>query len=544
MLMQKLLIIGGFASIFILGFTPLEIFAEGKTDTFGVLSLTGFMAQIQAEEDKPRIRFIPEVNMMVEASVYASNQLDYKSRIQRLIQMDILRYRDISLGLEFNEATILGGPGYSSDEPYNLRYRLKYLNLRCDGKERSYSLFYKHTCVNGIERLGAERGWDVVGLELETKNMRLGYKNDGIKFDPQKEFEFLSRFGYAVFFAKTVVERDPEAEAIGEFSLRWDILRYRNYIPYLELGLQSIWGSELRWDYNLELGTRINYTRAFLAPFLRYSYQHDVDRWEGMSEHFFMAGLRLEALNKGYRDLTSEKKDSFFPQMHMEGYYANLVGAEDFEWNGNISLNIDFFCGETLRGFLNTNVDILSPDRAYRPRFVTYRLEPGIGIDTEEKSLEFIYRHTSRYDVNASDGFTEHNGLIGLRRGTIGMRTGYKNEGIDFTSPERFEFLKKIDWKVFGGRYIYTSDYDYDWNTELGARWDILRHIKKIPYLEGNLSFLIGDNVDSEYYIEAGVRFHDVGDITFFSRYEHRENVDRFGGYSDDYILAGVRFEF
>jgi len=124
------------------------------------------------------------------------------------------------------------------------------------------------------------------------------------------------------------------------------------------------------------------------------------------------------------------------------------------------------------------------------------------------------------------------------------MRTGYKNKGIAFSSPKRFEFLKKIDWQVLGGRYIYTSDYDYDWNIEFGARWDILRHVRKILYLEGNLDFLIGNNADLDYYIESGVRFHDIGDITFFGRYQHRKNVDRFEGYSDDYILAGIRFEF
>ena len=518
---QKLLIIGGFTTIFI----------------------SGFISGIQAEEDERLIKFIPEVNMMIEYSVYDSNQLNYKSRFQRLIQMDILRYRDISWGLEFNEETTSGGPAYSSDEPYNLRNRIRYLNLRYDGVERSFGFFYSHTCDNGIDRLGGERGWDVVGLELMTKNMRYGHKNYGINFNAQKEFEFLSQFGYAISLAKKVTEREQELEATGELSLRWDILRYKNYIPYLELGLNPIWGSQSRWDYDLELGTRINYSRAVLSPFLRYSYRHDLERWKGESEHFFMVGIRLETLSKEYRD-SLKKREGFSPQMHMEGYYANLVGAEDFEWNGNVSLNIDLFQAENLRGFLNTNVDSISPSGAYRPRFLTYQIEPGIGIEQDNKSLEFIYRQGLRYDVNAADGFTEKSGLVGIRGRTKGMRTGYKNKGIDFSSPKRFEFLKKIDWQVLGGRYIYTSDYDYDWNIEFGARWDILRHVRKILYLEGNLDFLIGNNADSDYYIESGVRFHDIGDITFFGRYQHRKNVDRFEGYSDDYILAGIRFEF
>ena len=496
-----------------------------------------------AEEISEVISFMPNVNMLIESVYYSSNKADYSAKFQRLIQMDVLRFRNISLGLEFNEETTLGGPKYSSEEPYNLRNSIRYLNLRYDGNKRSFGLFYNHFCDNGIERSGGERGWDVMGLELMTKNMRYGHKNYGIDFNEQKEFEFLSQFGYTISLAKKVTERGQELEAIGELSLRWDILRYKNYIPYLELGLNPIWGSESRWDYHFELGTRINYRRAILAPFIRYSYQHDLDRWKGESEHFFMLGLRLETLSKEYID-SLEKKGGFSPQVHMEGYYANLVGADDFEWNGNLSLNIDFLQEEFLRVFLNTNVDNLSPSGEWRPRFVTYQLEPGIGIDENEKSLEFIYRQSLRYDVNASDGFTEKSGLLGIRGRTKGMRTGYKNEGIDFSSPKRFECLKKIDWQVLKGRYIYTSEYNYDWNIRLCARWDILRHIRKILYLEGNLNFLIGDNSDLEYYIESGIRFHDVGDITFFGRYQHRRNVDRFGGYSDNYTLAGIRFEF
>jgi hypothetical protein len=502
-----------------------------------------FTLQVGAEEASGTFSFMPEVNMMLEATVFSSNQANHSAKFQRLIQTDVLRYRDISLGLEFNEETILGGPDYSSDEPYNLRHSLRYLNLRYDGKERSFGLFYKHTCVNGIDRSGAERGWDVIGLELMTKNMRRGYKNQGIRFDSQKEFEFLSQFGYTISLAKKVLERDREADGIGELLVRWDILRYKNYIPYIDARVCTILGSEIKWDYSLELGTRINYERAFLAPFIKYSYQHDVDRWEGLSEHFFMAGLRLETLT-GDEPLNLKYDFSPLSQIHMQGYYANLVGGEDFEWNGNVTIDIEIYRTQTLTAFFNTNVDFLSPDRAYRPRFVTYKLQSGIGLNKDGESLEIVFCHTSRYDVNTSDGFTEHSGLVGLRRQTLGMRTGYKNKEIDFTSPKRFEFLRKIDWKISGGRFIYTSDYDYDWNTELGARWDILRYKKRIPYLEGNLNLLIGDNLDIEYYIESGIRFHDVGDITFFGRYQHKENMDYFGGYDEDYLLAGVRFEF
>jgi len=35
-----------------------------------------------------------------------------------------------------------------------------------------------------------------------------------------------------------------------------------------------------------------------------------------------------------------------------------------------------------------------------------------------------------------------------------------------------------------------------------------------------------------------------VGDITFFSRYQHKANIDRFEGYDKGYVLAGIKIEF
>ena len=239
-----------------------------------------------------------------------------------------------------------------------------------------------------------------------------------------------------------------------------------------------------------------------------------------------------------------QKRFGLFPGMHVRGERAYIVGADDYDWDSSVALDIELHREQTLRIFLNTDVHLLSPAGDYRPRFVTYELEPGITFDCGEGSLALFFHHYSRYDVNAIDGSTEQGNLIGIRRGTAGMKAGRKNEGIDFTSSKKFELLKKVDWEIAAGKYVQTNDYDYGWNAEAALRWDVLRHSKKVFYLGADFDFLWGGDLDTEYYVETGVRFHDVGDITFFWRFQHREDVDLFGGYDEDYFLFGTRIEF
>ncbi|HEA46906.1 MAG TPA: hypothetical protein ENH97_00650 [bacterium] len=125
------------------------------------------------------------------------------------------------------------------------------------------------------------------------------------------------------------------------------------------------------------------------------------------------------------------------------------------------------------------------------------------------------------------------------------MKLGYANEGIDFDSGKDFEFLKKVDWKVSAGGYVNTAHYDYDWEAAAGARWDILRHKRKVPYLLANLSLLQGPNTDGDYTMEGGVRFcGKKGSASLFTQYRYRENASRFGGYDAKQTIMGLRFEF
>jgi hypothetical protein len=495
---------------------------------------------LSGHEGDQSFQFMPEANIMMEAACFGSNQPDYSGTILGTVDIDVFRIGKTSIGMSYNGEVLFGGKGRDANDPYNLRHRIKYVDIRYDMDRFAAGLYYLHTCDNGFEREGGERAWDLVVVEFQTQNMRHGHENDFIGFSSNNDMPLFSRFGYRVSFGSKSRERSRELEAAGDLVLRWDITRYRNQVPYIQFKLHPIWGEGLRWDYSAEIGNRINSRSAYLSPFMRYGFVHDLDMWQGESEHFIAAGFKI-GTHRG--NVPSETPYRFLPEMKMRCRYGALPGADDFEYNGEVTFDMRLFQEEHYWVYLDTDVEFTSPDRKDRPRFCSFYLEPGLGFDLNGYVCEAAYSHTARFDVNASDGYTEHGGLLFCRYGTPGMQTGHMYDGKELHPEKTFIFLNSIDWAVYAGKYIHTVDFDYDFKTGAGARWDILRYKQIIPYLAGNIDVFIGEHTDTEYYIETGVRFKGTFDTTLFIRSLHRENIDRFQGYADDYLLVGFRFE-
>ena len=509
-----------------------------KSILFSVLLITVYT--LSAQEGEPFFQFMPETNIMMETAGLGSNQPEYSGTILGTVDIDVFRMGKTSIGLAYNGEVILGSRGKDANDPYNLRHRIKYVDIRYDRDLYAVSLYYLHTCDNGFDREGGERAWDLIVFEFQTQNMRRGHENDFIDFNSDKALDSFSRFGYRVSFGSKYRERDEELEAAGDISFRWDIVRYRNKIPYIQLELHPIWGKGLQWDYSAELGTRINSHSAYLSPFIRYGFLHNMDVWQGESEHFISAGIKI-GTHRG--NIQSKTPFRFLPEMKMRCRYGALAGADDFEYNSGVTFDMRLFQEENYWVYLDTDVEFTTPDRKDRPRFASFYLEPGLAFDLNGYICEAAYSHTARFDVNATDGYTEHGGLLFCRFGTAGMQTGHMYDGRDLHPEKTFFFLNSFDWAVYAGKYMHTKDFDYDFKAGAGARWDIMRYKQIIPYCAASVDMFIGENTDTEYYIETGVRFKGEFDTTLFIRSLHKENVDHFQGYDDDYLLIGFRFE-
>lgn len=498
-----------------------------------------------AAEKEKKVEFIPRVDMALEMGRYFHNWPGYASRFKRRVNIDIWGFKNKVIFFEYEDENILGSRTASEDDPQKIRHEFVYLGLRREWEKYSLSYSYTHISNNRVDRtIGDIKHWDSVEAKWETKGMRLGYKNEGIDFDPQKEFELLKKSnGMAALGVVTAKEAD-RYYVIGQGGIRYDILRYRNKIPYFLTKLYATFDPNLNPNLTVETGVRIHLKNFDLTPFIEYTHQYDVERWEGPVANLFFTGLRLET--HGNELVPTFKRNSpFLPELHVGGYYAKVLGSDNFGYDSNLAFNLDLYRRDRLTGFLNTSLAVNSSTKNQKPRFIGYSLEPGLAIDFDKNVLDLFFRHWSRHNGNAFDGINEGYKLIGTRFQSRGMKLGYANEGINFDSERNFEFLKKVDWKVSAGGYVNTANYDYDWEAGAGARWDILRHKRKVPYLLANLSLLQGPNTDGDYTMEAGVRFcGKKGNASLFTQYRYRENASSFGGYDTKQTIMGLRFEF
>ncbi len=508
-----------------------------------------FPFPIWAKEGEKKVEFIPRADMALEMGRYFHNWPGYAWRFKRRINIDIWRFGNKFLFMEYEDENILGSRWANEDDPRKIRHEIAYLGLRRDWEKHSLSYFYRHVCHNRVDRTtGKFMLWDVIEARWETKGMRLGYKNEGIDFNSQKEFEFLNKFNGMAGLGLVTTHEHCRYSAVGEGGMRYDILRYRNGIPYLLTKLYATIDPHLRPNLTLESGVRFHLKHFDLTPFIEYEHQYDVERREGPVGNFLFTGLRLET--HGDELVPTFKRNSLFlPGLNVGGYYAKVLDSDDFGYDSDLAFNLDLYRKDRFIAFLNTGLVINTTTENQKPHFIGYSLEPGLAIDFDKNVLDFFFRHWSRHngDVNGNvvDGITEGYKLIGSRFQSRGMKLGYRNEGIDFDSGKDFEFLKKVDWQVSTGGYVTTSNYDYDWEAGAGVRWDILRHKRKIPYLSANLRLLQGPNTDGDYTMEAGVRFcGKKGNATLFTQYRYRENASRFGGYDAKQKILGLGFDF
>lgn len=490
--------------------------------------------------------FIPRVDMALEGGRYFDNWPGYAWRARRRIHIDIFKSENRVIFMEYEDESILGSQTANDDNLQKVRHEIAYLGLRQEWEKHSLSYFYRHVCHNRIDRTtGKFMLWDVIEARWETKGMRLGYKNEGINFDSREEFELLNKFNGMAGIGAVTTHEHSRYLAVGEGGIRYDILRYRNQVPYLLGKIYTTVDPHWRPSLTLESGIRVHLENFDLTPFIEYEHQYDAVRRSGNVGNFLFTGLRLETHPD---ELVSAFKRTylFLPALHAGGYYAKILGSDGFGYDSGLAFNLDLYQRNKFTTFLNTDLDLNTSNENMKPNFISYTLEPGMAINFNKNILDFFFRRWSRHNGNIYDGITEGYKLVGSRLQSPGMKVGSRNEGINFDSGKDFEFLKKVGWQISAGGYVHTANYDYDWEAGAKARWDILRHKRRVPYLLAGLSLLQGPNTDGDYSIEAGMRFcgKERGNANLFTQYRYRENASRFGGYDAKQIILGLGFEF
>lgn len=231
-----------------------------------------------------------------------------------------------------------------------------------------------------------------------------------------------------------------------------------------------------------------------------------------------------------------------------EVIWAKYLNAEQhFKWNGQLGVNIDLLRYKKAFLYIESNFETVTEHdvgTVFDPYDMNYMVESGVRLENKIGSLSFIWHHVSRHDVDRFDGTTEKYNIWGIRLAS-------KEKDI-FKNEEGFEWLWNFNELFSVGKYTQRTDNNYDWDVigEVGV--DLLRYKKMAPYLKTNLHLVTqtadrpsGKKYFVNYTIEPGIKFRFTkGILSLFYQIWHEYDIDRSNGQTDDFGLAGIRYEW
>jgi hypothetical protein len=257
---------------------------------------------------------------------------------------------------------------------------------------------------------------------------------------------------------------------------------------------------------------------------------------------------RLEE-RPGTEEQPITKKDfDWIGEVEGEVLWAKYFNAaKHFNWNGQLGVNIDILRYKKAFLYVKANLEtVLEEDVGtdFDPYDMNYMIEPGVRLENKIGSLSFIWHHVCQHDVDRFDGTTEKYNIGGIR-----LESKRKDS---FENKENFEWLWNFSELFSVGKYVQRTDNNYDWDVIGEAGVDILRYKKMAPYLKAN-THLVTQTADRpsgkkyflNYTIEPGIKLRiPKGTLSLFCQIWHKHDIDRCDGKTDDFGLAGIRYEW
>jgi hypothetical protein len=109
--------------------------------------------------------------------------------------------------------------------------------------------------------------------------------------------------------------------------------------------------------------------------------------------------------------------------------------------------------------------------------------------------------------------------MAGLEFLTKNMRIGMKDRGINFDSPEVFEFLGRFAGGTWFSKVFTGENIELNWDLKAQLRYDIFRYRRLVPYVELEGELMVGGpSARLAPTVEVGARYHlsRVDIIPFF----------------------------
>jgi hypothetical protein len=237
-----------------------------------------------------KLKLFPEIHGLAEYSLFFGSQY-HKGFGNVRLNLDILRWRDL---------TIFANPGFTMDSQVNnfgpdkLWYQLNY-GLRYWFQKYFLEGFVLHERrLDAYEFRGLNENAHRAGGRIGTQGMLLGHYDDRISFNGLKGFAWLNQWNAEAGFSHYFNTEDWPFLWNVAAQARWDVLRWRFLVPYVQSGLE--WRSATQanrdtFEYYVEPGVRLKGGMDLLL-FYRFQHQEAIRSAKGPSENQSLIGIR------------------------------------------------------------------------------------------------------------------------------------------------------------------------------------------------------------------------------------------------------------
>ncbi len=516
------------------------------------------------DEWRPPWVLLPQVAVGIEYGGFLLRGEDYSSLFRYHFLIDLWKYNRHLIYTEIDGEISFGTP----QEPLafnRIRHHLAIFGYRYDLGNSYLGLRLYHRCHSPFreqEQLDyslrrTQANTYAIGPEFVNKAMLVGQADRGIIFDRAKPLEFLGRWHVAFHLNRVFYREFNDLNWLLEGRVRFDVLRYGLFIPYLEAG-GEILSRRDRWTFipRVEGGVRFHGGRVEIIPFIRWGRTEEWLRQTNalestyfVSRSYLLGGGRLEFLFDQETPTfhPAAEKLQFFPEVHGQAGYGLYLGSRYHQGAGNVELDIDLIGWQSLILFTNLGMDCNTTKIDLSIDILRLWLEYGLRYSWSKFFLEGFLSHARRMETAEFRGLKESAHQIGVRVGSRGMLPGHYDDGISFGGPDRFAWLNKLNAQLSLAYCFDAYEWPYKWNLAAQARWDVLRWRFLVPYFQGGVEWLAhgwGGEDALGYYIEQGLRLRGVLDLAMFYRFQHRETIWSFRGPKGNFNLIGIRVLF
>ena len=285
------------------------------------------------DKKEPRVAIMPRLGLGIEYGGFLVRGESFSSSLRYHLLIDFLEYKPHLLYMELDGTVSFGIP--QERLAFNrLHHKISIIGYRYDLGDYYASLNFYHRCYNPFrERGDLENRTErtlldayYIGLGLTDKAMLVGQRDRNIIFNPNRPFEFLGRWHWAISLNRAVFGYHSNLDWLFTGRGRVDILRYRRLIPYVEAGFEVLGMGRWAITPQVEIGVRYHAGNWDFIPFIQWARTQEWP-WRATGEAHFVShsslftGGRLEFLldHNTIGSRTSDEPLQFFhPSKQMQ----------------------------------------------------------------------------------------------------------------------------------------------------------------------------------------------------------------------------------